>query len=277
MCKLTFYWYKMIINLTSPPHLEYVARTDVQAFHGQIYQSINWQWHLYEHPEKVIIGGQEFLISPGDVTLIPPGLRSEYLGSRVGHRYRVLHFRLEDTEETRDTALHLPIHFSLSRDGNQELARLHKQMVDTKVLKSQQNRSCLWHFLWRLKILSLDKPETLGNGVRELAKTISEIQSTKHMPIRISELVANSMYSQSHLNRLCRERYGVSLKAYLQRSRMDQAKSILLYSDDSVSSIAQAVGIPDLQHFNKTFHSHFGCSPRKWRAENNTRDKSGAR
>ena len=257
-----------LLNLNNPPHLKYIARTDVQASHDQVYQSINWQWHLYEHPEKAIIGGEEFVILPGDVTLIPPGLRSEYLGSRVGHRYRVLHFRLEGTEETSDTTVQLPIHFSLSPDGNQELSTLHKQMVDTKVLKSHQNRSCLWHFLWRLKILSLDKPETMGNGVRELEKIISEIESSKYMPIRISELVAKSMYSQSHLNRLCRERYGVSMKAYLQRSRMDQAKSILLYSDESVSSIALAVGIPDLQHFNKAFHSHFGSSPRRWREDN---------
>ena len=271
----------MIIDLNSPPHLEYIARTDVRATHGQIYQTINWQWHLYEHRETVIIGAQEYSILPGDITLIRPGLRSEYLGYRGGHRYRVLHFRIDETEKSeqsedtssvqrheQSTRVDLPIHFRISQESSHELSQLHKLMVQSKTLRSQQNRSCLWHLLWRLQALSLDTPEPRGEGVRELEKIISGIESSKYMPLRISDLIAKSTFSQSHLNRLCRERYGLSLKAYLQKSRMGQAKSSLLYTNDSVSSIALAVGIPDLQHFNKTFHSHFGCSPRRWRADN---------
>lgn len=51
------------------------------------------------------------------------------------------------------------------------------------------------------------------------------------------------------------------MKHYLTMLRMQQAKKLLLTTDDSVSSIAIAVGYDDYRQFSKMFKVYTGVTP----------------
>ena len=78
--------------------------------------------------------------------------------------------------------------------------------------------------------------------------------------------------SSRQLLRLLREYYGMTYQEKLIHSRMDHALWLLRTTDDSVSSIADAVGYSSEAAFRKVFRRHFGASPKEMRSQsrNNT-------
>jgi transcriptional regulator GlxA family with amidase domain len=73
--------------------------------------------------------------------------------------------------------------------------------------------------------------------------------------------------SYSHLNRLFHQHLSQSVADYLTEKRVEHALHLLTHSNLPIIAIAQMVGIPDLQHFNKFMRRRCGLSPRKVRQE----------
>ena len=71
--------------------------------------------------------------------------------------------------------------------------------------------------------------------------------------------------SSRQLLRLLREYYGMSYQEKLIHTRMDHALWLLRTTDDSISSIADAVGYSSEAAFRKIFGRHFGASPKEMR------------
>ena len=54
--------------------------------------------------------------------------------------------------------------------------------------------------------------------------------------------------------------------AYLAQLRAEHAATLLLHSDQPVTSISQAVGWPDQNYFARRFKAHYGLSATTYRA-----------
>jgi AraC-like DNA-binding protein len=72
--------------------------------------------------------------------------------------------------------------------------------------------------------------------------------------------------SSRQLLRLMMEYFGMSYQDKLLQTRMDHALWLLRTTDDSVSSIAEAVGYSSETAFRKVFRRHFGASPKEMRS-----------
>lgn len=59
--------------------------------------------------------------------------------------------------------------------------------------------------------------------------------------------------------------YGMSIMAYVTQQRIQLAKEMLTNSSDTITSIANTCGFPDVEHFSRTFKKYYGCSPSQWR------------
>lgn len=69
-------------------------------------------------------------------------------------------------------------------------------------------------------------------------------------------------FERSYLYRVFKNAYGIGIKEYIVKTRMEQAK-ILLAKGYSVGSTAHAVGYRDQFNFSKAYKKHFGTSPQK--------------
>ena len=71
--------------------------------------------------------------------------------------------------------------------------------------------------------------------------------------------------SPSYLSRLFRKETGICLQDYVTRIRVERAENLLVFSDYSLSDIAQYVNFPSQSYFGKVFKQQKGLSPKAWR------------
>lgn len=79
-----------------------------------------------------------------------------------------------------------------------------------------------------------------------------------------------SFLSVSHLNRLFKERTGVSPHHFLKQVRLDHAAQVLRTSTDSVAAITKRSGYRNTSHFVRDFREKFGITPLVYRRAQDT-------
>lgn len=83
-----------------------------------------------------------------------------------------------------------------------------------------------------------------------------------------AEMVARLFHvSCRQLNRIMKKETGHSLMEAVQRLRVERAKNMLRETEDTVISIATAVGYESSSFFNRLFTRQVGCPPSAYRAE----------
>lgn len=77
----------------------------------------------------------------------------------------------------------------------------------------------------------------------------------------ISQLVRYSGYSHRHLQRLFRNKTGMSVGDYIRRRRLTRAAILVRLTGYPLRNIAISVGFDSQPSFNREFRKKFGCSP----------------
>ncbi|NEI48987.1 AraC family transcriptional regulator [Rhizobium ruizarguesonis] len=83
--------------------------------------------------------------------------------------------------------------------------------------------------------------------------------------LSISELARECGLSQWHFCRAFRYSAGLSPHAWLQKNRIEKAKSLLCLKGSTLTEIALACGFADQSHFTRVFTQLAGISPGAWR------------
>lgn len=125
------------------------------------------------------------------------------------------------------------------------------------------------------------EPGTGGDELFEMQAGENRIRTIKRLmvamignpnPARaISERVK---LSPRHLNRLFREKTGMTIKGYQNELRLDRARDLLSHSKLPVSMIAETLGFHQPKQFSTFFGRFGGCAPSEFRARE-TPDFSG--
>ncbi len=81
--------------------------------------------------------------------------------------------------------------------------------------------------------------------------------------IRLEDLEHKFHFSQYYLSHKFKDETGLTINQYLTNRRLGEAKKQLVYTDLSITEIAQNVGYDNLSHFYTIFKKHTGVSPTK--------------
>ncbi|MBR5449456.1 MAG: AraC family transcriptional regulator [Clostridia bacterium] len=109
-------------------------------------------------------------------------------------------------------------------------------------------------------LFSSDETDTATNRLRRVRRYI---QYNYMQDLSVASLARDFGFDRSHLFRIFKERYGVGLKEYITRVRMENAAR-LLEDGFSVSETAALVGYPDPFNFSKAFKAYYGIPPSKY-------------
>ena len=71
--------------------------------------------------------------------------------------------------------------------------------------------------------------------------------------------------SEVNLNRMFKDFFGMTVNAYITEKRMNEAKSLLMNSTNTIGSIASQCGFSDIYSFSHSFRRITGLSPTEWR------------
>ncbi len=84
--------------------------------------------------------------------------------------------------------------------------------------------------------------------------------------VTIAELAAECQISRSQFFRAFLRTTGLTPHQWLSRTRIDQARHLLLCSNLSLNEISERCGFANQSHFTRTFARYFGVTPGAWRS-----------
>ncbi|QKW10447.1 helix-turn-helix transcriptional regulator [Streptomyces sp. NA04227] len=217
-----------------------------------------WQLHVYGYVADLTVDAAGYAVRPGRVSVIPPGRRVEY------------HYR--------GRSEHLYAHFALADDGEPTRVPLIQDMgAEAPVLTDLVNRAVaaaphsparvsaeVWAALWR--VADLGRRGTAGQPHACVEAAVAHIECRLHEVLTVPEVARAAGVSHNHLIRLFHAHFDTTVVAYIRSRRMARARHLLRESTLSISAIAAAVGMADLQAFNKACRRELGASPRAVRA-----------
>jgi len=85
------------------------------------------------------------------------------------------------------------------------------------------------------------------------------------LPIALEDLAAICRLSVSHFSRAFKTSFGDPPHSYIMQQRIEEAKRLMLVSDEPLSQVALACGFADQSHFCRSFRRAEGASPNLWR------------
>jgi AraC-like DNA-binding protein len=210
------------------------------------------QWRLDE---------EEFSLAPDDVTISPAGLPSAYDLVASG-RHWCIHFDpVPESVELVSIPHHLPAGKSagMLRERFAHIAALQARASYDPIARVSASLACQ-----QLLLSLIDQPASEEQSA--VARASALIDERFHEPLAIPQIARLVGQSQAYLSRTFKARYGVTLAHRLVERRVAHARYLLESTDLPIWRVAERVGIPDAQHFNKSVRRILGVSPSAIRA-----------
>jgi len=227
-----------------------------------------WQLHLYQHTGELRVKnaghfGEDkgvYDIKPGAINLLPPDTYSEYRLNQPG-RFYYAHIAFDGAPGSANVPVMQYLDYDL-----RDIEALFEEAIGCFAARAWRAEMKIWEILCRLSERIPAGDRVISGGHPAVARAQQIIALRLNEPISAEEIARATGVSHSHLNRLFHTEIGMSIKSHLTACRMQRACYLLIYSRQSIKSIAADVGIPDLHLFNKVIRRHLGAPPTTVRA-----------
>ena len=229
--------------------------------HETRYRGVTHALHVHGYAGRMRLKGREIALSRGDVTISPAEHVSSYHLDAPGLHWCV-HFAPAEDEGER---VPLPLH----RPGSEASGRIIEAVAHIAALHARARDSRIAGVSAGLALQALLL--ALGEGDAPPAPSAVEraaliIDSRFAEPLDAPAIAAEVGRSPGHLARAFRARYGTTITHRLIARRIEHARYLLESTDLPIWRVAERVGIPDAQHFNKSVRRLLGASPSAIRA-----------
>lgn len=231
-------------------------------------------------------------LQPGDIVLFKPGREHEFISSDGDCWMPHVHFDAMYNEHFHDTPIHykplsecdarermlvqddvlgqkLDLPDIIRIEGHAEVLGLLQRLIHA--YDRQEAEIALLAKMLVLNILyavskGLENPGNpqLLRHRKALEAAVDYITEHYNRTIRLDELAKSATLSVFHFSRLFKQKYGRSPHQFQMRRRIEKAKELLLYSQMSVSAIAEEVGYSNVYAFSKAFKQLEHISPGKY-------------
>lgn len=198
------------------------------------------------------VGDSVYAVKKDGVLLMPPGVRHAGTQVSTGVSFYWIHF----------TECPLGLLY-LAQSESYHLTLLLRQTLHFCNALDRNPLAC--DYLARLVLMELEAQSRKTVGNRLAHEVASWIRHNVDRPIRTAEVAKYFRYNPDYLNRLFHKEFGVSLKSYIDRMRMERIKGMLLNSRDPVQMVAEQCGFSDYKCFLKFFKRHQHVSPSEFR------------
>lgn len=223
--------------------------------------------YVMEGSGVVEIDGQAFYPAKGDVYLLPAGSRHHYYASKE-NPFQKIWMNVNGT-----LCKNLLNAYSLSGKyyfENTACYGLFAQFLalcesETDAFISDLFDKCSVIFMQIIQQLAKQCSLTPRNNSLALsAKTFCD--RNLYQKITLEDVAGHIGLSVSHLNRLFKKEFGVTVYAYLLNARLGIAKSLLKGTALPISEIAHMLKFADEHYFSNIFKEKTGSSPSRFRA-----------
>lgn len=106
----------------------------------------------------------------------------------------------------------------------------------------------------------IDAPPYIDDMLKDMNKNFQK-------PLQLNHYGEQLGISPYYLSRMFKRYTGTTFQEYLIKNRLSEAKNMLRYTEKSIGSIAQAVGIDNPSHFINLFKAREGTTPHQYRIQ----------
>lgn len=99
----------------------------------------------------------------------------------------------------------------------------------------------------------------------EVYQCINYIRSHTNESISIDDVASQVHRSSSYMMRRFKEELGIHIGAFITRCKLEEAKSLLTYSDKSLSEISNYLCFSSQSYFQNVFKKQYGITPTQYR------------
>jgi AraC family transcriptional regulator len=212
---------------------------------------------------------------PGTVTVIPAGSTSRW---DIPESLNVIHLYLPQT-----TLERVALEAGTASPGDLMDRSAHPDPITSRLLLSAADvleGSAALDALFRQQMTDLlatrllaahagspvvIQPVTGGLSPNVLRRAIERLRSDVDADVSLAALAADARLSRFHFCRAFKESTGLSPHAWLRQYRLEQAMNMLRDTDESVVSVAAALGYASQTAFAAAFRKLTGETPSDWR------------
>ncbi|QGQ95138.1 AraC family transcriptional regulator [Paenibacillus psychroresistens] len=158
-------------------------------------------------------------------------------------------------------------------DGALNIMQEHsKEYYDTVNQLHQKETLQEIHFLLQSfcrLIQTLTENKNISKTTALIDSICSYLQKNYHEPdLGIETIAANAQLTPSYLGKLFRSHSQMSFNDYLKNIRLEEAKKLLLNTNDPITVISEKVGVLNTTYFFTLFKKTYGISPNQYREQN---------
>lgn len=120
-------------------------------------------------------------------------------------------------------------------------------------------------------IMTLDFAERVSKNKipqgmsREIFECVQFISRHTNEPIRVDDVAEHIGRSRSYTSKKFKEELGFDLSAFIMRCKLEEAKSLLTYSDKTLSEISNYLCFSSQAYFQNVFKKKYGLTPMQYR------------
>ena len=158
----------------------------------------------------------------------------------------------------------IPIADRVFRDTDGSVRRIIRKMEQEYADRPTGHMEMLRCYLTQVLVYAVRASETRypHNAVMQV---MEHLKSHYAEPLSLDSLSQLVGYTPQYLSSLFSDEVGMSIQAFLQCLRVEEACKLLTATDLPVAEIAAAVGYQDTRHFSKVFRRYHILSPREYR------------
>lgn len=101
---------------------------------------------------------------------------------------------------------------------------------------------------------------------KPVAECMDYIYANLYTRITLTMLADYVRLNPSYLSRLFKKTTGVTVSFYIRQKKMEEARNLLRFTDDSIAQIASALAFPTQSYFIEVFQKQEGMTPKKYRS-----------
>jgi signal transduction histidine kinase/DNA-binding response OmpR family regulator len=171
-------------------------------------------------------------------------------------------FGVIEAMRSRESTLHIPVIVLSARTLNEEDINRLNAGVAAVLSKGLFNADEILHHV----STTLTHQRKLSQSTQQFVRrAVAYIHTHYAEPITRDQVAAYVGISADYLTACFHQEMGIRPIAYLNRYRINRARTLLEEGNGPIIEIAHAVGFSDLANFSRTFHREVGMTPNAYR------------
>lgn len=100
---------------------------------------------------------------------------------------------------------------------------------------------------------------------KTIYKAATYVNENIYKNISVADIAEYMQLNRSYLSRMFKNEFGIKLSSYIRQCKLDESKSLLSYSNKTISEISNLLCFSSQSHFQSAFKKQFGITPQAYR------------